>query len=86
MPFRPLREKDAERLVLYGVLSLLNRILADDQRMRGPGRETTHIAIDAVDHVSGRQVGDLGICLRDMVREHLYERLPLFLRLPEHGF
>jgi hypothetical protein len=27
MPFRPLREKDAERFVLYGVLSLLNRTL-----------------------------------------------------------
>ena len=27
MPFRPLREKEAEKFVLYGVLSLLNRIL-----------------------------------------------------------
>lgn len=27
MPFRPLLEKEAEKFVLYGVLSLLNRIL-----------------------------------------------------------
>lgn len=34
MPFRPLREKEAEKLVLYGVLSSLKRTWAEEDNQR----------------------------------------------------
>lgn len=54
IPFLPLLEKVAERLVLYGVLSLLNRTCAVLKTMR-PSLEKlgTYIAVDSVDDVLG---------------------------------
>jgi hypothetical protein len=55
IPFLPLREKEAERFVLYGVLSLLKRILVGaSEKNTGSSNELTHIAVDAMDYVLWR--------------------------------
>lgn len=55
IPFLPLLEKVAERFVLYGVLSLLNRTCIISTYFNGDvgaeERWKTHISIDSVNHV-----------------------------------
>ena len=86
IPFLPLLEKEADRFVLYGVLSLLNRTLVKGDEHRGFGSsEVAHIAVDAVDHVLRRQGRNLRVGLDDSVRERLNKSLPLFLSLAVHG-
>ena len=89
MPFLPLREKEAEKFVLYGVLSLLNRILGKgdvDQRMMHNLGDFTYVAIDTMNYISWRQVWNLRVSLHDVVCECLDKRFPFFLGLPEHWF
>jgi hypothetical protein len=55
IPFLPLLEKVAERFVLYGVLSLLNRICAKDKGVPASSEKCgTHISVDSVNDVLGR--------------------------------
>ena len=49
------------------------------------GAVDTHVAVNAVDDVLGGQVGDLGVCLYEDVRERVDEVLPLLLRETVHG-
>ena len=86
IPFLPLLEKEAERFVLYGVLSLLNRTWVKRDEHPGFGKsEFAHVAVDAVDHVLRRQGWNLRVGLDDPVRERVNKCLPLLLSLPIHG-
>lgn len=46
--------------------------------------ESTHIAVDAMDHILWWQVRDLWVGLGNIVRENFNERLPFLLGLSEH--
>ena len=84
MPFRPLREKLAEKPVLYGVLSLLKRTwkasgVSRDVCQRYRSELMTHVAVYSVDDIFRRQVRDLRVDFYECIRKVLYESLPLFL-------
>jgi hypothetical protein len=71
---------------LYGVLSLLNLTCAGVEVMSTLSKKhRTHISVDSVDKVLGRQWRDLRVCFRKLVCQLFYEELEFCFGLTKYG-